>query len=71
MKINNVTQAPFGTILSLSDALPENSVGHFLTVDGNTLHKIEGTPSNLWSEVLVARTTDIHVGQEINILKIA
>ena len=71
MKVNNVTQTPFGTILSLSENLPNNSVGHFLSTDGNTLYKIKGTPSNAWTEVLIDKTADIHVGQEIKIMKIA
>ncbi|MGF0112375.1 hypothetical protein ACQRDX_06085 [Streptococcus sp. SGI.013] len=70
MKINSITQAPFGTILSLSDTLPSNSVGNYLSTDGEVLHKIKGTPSDLWSDVLIDKTTDVFVGQEVQVLKI-
>lgn len=71
MRINNVTQTPFGTILSLSNDLPQNSVGNFLSVDGINLHQIKGTPSDIWTEVLIDKTDDIKIGQEVKILKVA
>lgn len=71
MKVNNITQAPFGTILSLSENLPSFSVGNFISTDGVTLHKIKGSPSDIWTEVLIDKTTDIKIGQEIQILKLA
>lgn len=71
MRINNITQTPFGTILSLSNDLPQNSVGNFLSVDGINLHQIKGTSSDIWTEVLIDKTDDIKIGQEVKILKVA
>lgn len=70
MKINDITQFPFGTVLSLSGNVPDNSVGKFLTADGKHLHKIKGTPSNIWTEVLIESTYDMQIGQEVKIMKI-
>ncbi|MBE6165032.1 MAG: hypothetical protein E7156_07000 [Streptococcus gallolyticus] len=71
MKIKNITQTPFGTILSLSDNLPNNSVGSYITVDGGTLHQIKGTPSNVWTEILIDKTDNFKIGQEIIFKNIA
>lgn len=71
MKIKDVIQSPFGTILSFVEQLPQGSVGSFLTTNGNVLHKIKAAPSNVWTEVLVEKTDVFSAGQDVEIVKIA
>lgn len=71
MKIDNITQTPVGTILSLSENLPDNSVGNYITVDGGTLYQIKGTASNVWTEILIEKADNLEIGQEIDFKGIA
>lgn len=72
MKIDKITQTPFGTIVSLDQNVPsEGVVGSFLTVNGETLHKVKGTPTNVWTEILVDKTDKLQEGQEVKFMKIA
>ena len=67
MKVRDVTQTPFGTLLSLSDNLPENSLGNYLSVEGRALHIIKGISSDLWTEVLIEKTNEIYTGQDVSL----
>lgn len=46
MKIKAITQAPFGTIVSLDKPI-SGALGGMLTTDDTVFHKIKGTPSDM------------------------
>ena len=45
----------------------EYSLGNYLSVEGGALHVIKGISSDLWTEVLIEKTYDIHIGQDVNV----
>ncbi|MCU0082076.1 hypothetical protein [Streptococcus danieliae] len=71
MKIKDIFQAPFGTVISLDENVPSDGVvGKLLTVDEVVFHKVKGTPSNIWTEVLIDKTDDFSVGQTVKFVNI-
>ena len=69
MRIVDINRFPFGTVLSLSEDVPSDVIGGYLSADGTTLYKVKGTPSNIWTEVLLEGDADLKIGQEITFLK--
>ncbi|MBF6626692.1 hypothetical protein IU402_08940 [Aerococcaceae bacterium zg-BR9] len=72
MKIEFITQTPFGTIISLDDFAPDSKViGAYITVDGKTLYQIKGIAVELRTEILVNKTDKLIEGQEVKFLQVA
>lgn len=67
MKIKAITQAPFGTIVSLDKPI-SGALGGMLTTDDTVFHKIKGTPSDIWTEFLVDKTDLLKVDQEVKVV---
>ncbi len=66
MKIKEIFQAPFGTIISFDENVPSDGViGKLLTADDAVFHKVKGTPSNVWTDILIDKTDDFSVGQAV------
>nr|DAX64714.1 MAG TPA: hypothetical protein [Caudoviricetes sp.] len=67
MKIKHILQLPFGTSVNLDKNVPESGVvGKFLTVDFENYYKIVGTPTNIFSEVLISKAETLMEGQEVH-----
>lgn len=66
MKIKHILQLPFGTSVNLDENVPESGVvGKFLTVDFENYYKVVGTPTNIFSEVLISKAETLKEGQKI------
>lgn len=66
MKIKHILQLPFGTSINLDKNVPESGVvGKFLTVDFENYYKVVGTPTNIFSEVLISKAETLTEGQEV------
>ena len=66
MKIKHILQLPFGTSINLDENVPKSGgVGKFLTVDFKHYYKVEGVPTNIFSEVLISKTETLTEGQEV------
>ncbi|MFS9215319.1 hypothetical protein [Streptococcus infantis] len=66
MKIKHILQLPFGTSVNLDKNVPESGVvGNFLTVDFENYYKVVGTPTNIFSEVLISKAETLREGQEV------
>lgn len=71
MKIKEIFQAPFGTIIAFDENVPSDGViGKLLTADDVVFHKVKGTPSNVWTDVLIDKTDDFSVGQTVKFVNI-
>nr|DAK16241.1 MAG TPA: hypothetical protein [Caudoviricetes sp.] len=67
MKIKHILQLPFGTSVNLDKNVPESGVvGKFLTVDFENYYKVVGTPTNIFSEVLISKAETLMEGQEVH-----
>nr|DAW04226.1 MAG TPA: hypothetical protein [Caudoviricetes sp.] len=67
MKIKHILQLPFGTSINLDKNVPESGVvGKFLTVDFENYYKVVGTPTNIFSEVLISKAETLMEGQEVH-----
>ncbi|AMP66372.1 MULTISPECIES: hypothetical protein [Streptococcus] len=67
MKIKHILQLPFGTSINLDENVPESGVvGKFLTVDFENYYKVEGVPTNIFSEVLISKAETLTEGQEVH-----
>lgn len=67
MKIKHILQLPFGTSVNLDRNVPESGVvGKFLTVDFENYYKVVGTPTNIFSEVLISKAETLMEGQEVH-----
>ena len=67
MKIKHILQLPFGTSVNLDKNVPESGVvGNFLTVDFENYYKVVGTPTNIFSEVLISKAETLMEGQEVH-----
>ena len=69
MKITDIHKFSIGTNVSLSEDAPSDVIGGYLSADGTTLYKVKGTPSNIWTEVLLEGDADLKIGQEVTFLK--
>ena len=69
MKITDIHKFSIGTNVSLSEDAPSDVIGGYLSTDGTTLYKVKGTPSNIWTEVLLEGDADLKIGQEVTFLK--
>lgn len=66
MKIKHILQLPFGTSVNLDENVPESGVvGKSLTVDFENYYKVLGTPTNIFSEVLISKAETLREGQKI------
>ena len=66
MKIKHILQLPFGTSINLDENVPESGVvGKFLTVDFENYYKVLGTPTNIFSEVLISKAETLKEGQKV------
>lgn len=66
MKIKHILQLPFGTSVNLDENVPESGVvGKFLTVDFENYYKVVGTPTNIFSEVLISKAETLKEGQKV------
>jgi len=67
MKIKHILQLPFGTSVNLDENVPESGVvGKSLTVDFENYYKVVGTPTNIFSEVLISKAETLMEGQEVH-----
>lgn len=71
MRIKDINHFPFGTVISLNDTVPKNVLHAFLASKNGKLHKVKGTPSNIWTEILIDPTNDFSVGDEVKFLELA
>ena len=53
MKIKHILQLPFGTSVNLDKNIPEY------------YYKVLGTPTNIFSEVLISKTETLREGQKV------
>ena len=67
MKIEAITQAPFGTIISLNKPV-SGVLDSLLTTDGNTFYRIKGISSDIWTEILIDKTDALTIGQSACII---
>lgn len=66
MKIKHILQLPFGTSVNLDENVPESGVvGKFLTVDFENYYKVVGSPTNIFSEVLISKAETLKEGQKV------
>ena len=66
MKIKHILQLPFGTSVNLDENVPESGVvGKSLTVDFENYYKVLGTPTNIFSEVLISKAETLKEGQKV------
>lgn len=66
MKIKHILQLPFGTSVNLDENVPESGVvGKSLTVDFENYYKVLGTPTNIFSEVLISKAETLREGQKV------
>lgn len=66
MKIKHILQLPFGTSVNLGENVPESGVvGKFLTVDFENYYKVVGSPTNIFSEVLISKAETLREGQKV------
>lgn len=66
MKIKHILQLPFGTSVNLDENVPESGVvGKFLTVDFENYYKVVGSPTNIFSEVLISKAETLREGQKV------
>lgn len=72
MKIKHILQLPFGTSVNLDENVPESGVvGKSLTVDFENYYKVLGTPTNIFSEVLISKAETLREGQKFILYKIS
>lgn len=74
MKVADITQAPFGTIISLDEAVPDiQIIGAFLTIDETVFYKIKGIGLGMGNrphtELLLDKTDNISKGQLVKFLQ--
>ncbi|WP_282919890.1 hypothetical protein [Ignavigranum ruoffiae] len=67
MKINNVYQLPNGTLLDLSEDIPENVIVKAVIITGN-YHEVIGYPVSEYCSLLIKKTPDIKKDQEVIIV---
>nr|DAK39324.1 MAG TPA: hypothetical protein [Caudoviricetes sp.] len=66
MKIKHILQLPFGTSVNLDENVPESGVvGKSLTVDFENYYKVVGSPTNIFSEVLISKAETLREGQKV------
>lgn len=66
MKIKHILQLPFGTSVNLDENVPESGVvGKFLTVDFENYYKVVGSPTNIFSEILISKAETLREGQKV------
>lgn len=66
MKIKHILQLPFETSVNLDENVPESGVvGKFLTVDFENYYKVVGSPTNIFSEVLISKAETLREGQKV------
>nr|DAJ83881.1 MAG TPA: hypothetical protein [Caudoviricetes sp.] len=66
MKIKHILQLPFGTSVNLDENVPESGVvGKSLTIDFENYYKVLGTPTNIFSEVLISKAETLREGQKV------
>lgn len=66
MKIKHILQLPFGTSVNLDENVPESGVvGKFLTVDFENYYEVVGSPTNIFSEVLISKAETLREGQKV------
>ena len=66
MKIKHILQLPFETSVNLDKNVPEfGVVGKFLTVDFENYYKVVGSPTNIFSEVLISKAETLREGQKV------
>ena len=66
MKIKHILQLPFETSVNLDKNIPESGVvGKSLTVDFENYYKVLGTPTNIFSEVLISKAETLREGQKV------
>lgn len=68
VKINNVYQLPNGTLLDLSEDIPENVIVKAVIITGNH-HEVIGYPVSDYRSLLIKKTHDVKENQEVIIIE--